>query len=118
MSLTSSPIKPSITGRTLAPRDSRRQALDDLPPVVYAALLRDGRIKIGYSAHLADRLERLGAGTRLLGYRPGGLDSETAIHRHLARYAVPGRREYYRPAREVLRVVNAMREDLGLPPVR
>lgn len=115
---TTTPIQSSITGRILHSRDTRRQALDDLPPVVYAAITRDGRIKIGHSAHLADRLERLGAGTRLLGYRPAGLDSETAIHRHLARYAVPGRREYYRPAREVLRVVNAMREDLGLPPVR
>lgn len=95
---------------------SRRQAMDELPPVVYAARLRDGTIKIGWSAHLYRRLERLGGGTQLLGFKYGTLTDESAIHATLRDSRARGR-EYYRPTIQVIAVVNEMRQSNGLSPI-
>lgn len=95
---------------------TKRQAMDDLPPVVYAARLRDGMIKIGWSAHLYRRLERLGGGTQLLGFQYGTYEDEQAIHKTLTEHRSRGR-EYYHPSLEVMAVVNQMRTGLGLDAV-
>lgn len=94
----------------------RKQAMSELPPVVYAARLRDGLVKIGWSSNLHPRLARFGPGTTLLGFRPGTRADELALHKQLADHVHHGR-EWYNPTPAVWAVVNDMRSDLGLEPV-
>lgn len=95
----------------------RTQALKALTmgrPVVYAARLADGTIKIGCSASVWDRRRSLGIGAELIGFVFGTIDDEQAIHESLAAHRSRGR-EYYHPAPAVMAVVNEMRDRFGLP---
>lgn len=103
---------------------SRRKTMDALGPVVYAAQLADGTIKIGWTEHFGDRLRSLkshtGQDVELLAFKPGTFDDEQAIHAGLVEHRVDitvQAREYYRPSVEVLEVVNAMRAGLGMPDI-
>lgn len=105
-------------------RVSRNEALRSLGSVVYAARLKDGTVKIGYSENFADRLRSIksytGQGVELLAFRPGTYDDEQAIHAALSAFRAPitkYSREYYMPAPDVLAVVNEMRSDLGMDPI-
>ncbi len=87
-----------------------------LGAVIYAARLPDGVIKIGCTSNLGVRMWQLGAGTTLLGFRPGLRPEELQLHRTLRAHVHHGR-EYYHPTPEVMAVVNEMRDTLGLEPV-
>lgn len=104
----------AVRGRSEATRTGKRRAMEELPPVVYAARLKDGCIKIGWSASLYRRLERLGGGTEILAFRPGTRDDEAAIHASLIAHRARGH-EYYHETPDVMAIVNDMRRDLGLP---
>lgn len=95
-----------------------------LGPVVYAARLADGTIKIGWTERFDLRLHWLKhhvqQDVELLAFRCGTFDDEQAIHSALVEHRAPHTehaREYYRPTDAVLAVVNGMRADLRMPPV-
>lgn len=100
---------------------SRTVAMRSLGSVVYAARLSDGTIKIGWTQHFEDRMRYLshhtGQDVELIAFRLGDLEDEQAIHAGLVEYRIEGHREFYRPAPEVLAVVNEMRSALNMPPV-
>ena len=104
----------------------RATALRLLGPVVYAARLADGTIKIGWTERFDLRLHWLKhhaqQDVELLAFRSGTYDDEQEIHRSLAAFRaqvdhVEHPREYYHPVDEVLAVVNDMRADLNMPPI-
>jgi hypothetical protein len=95
----------------------RAQALRALTlgeSVVYAIRVGDGTIKIGCSASLARRRRCVSSSAEILGFVPGGLDEEQAVHASLAAHRARGR-EYYHPHPAVLAVVNEMRDRFNLP---
>lgn len=92
-------------------RKDALRALNLAGPTVYAMRLPDGVIKIGHSAHLADRRTALQG--EMLAVRFGDRDDEQAIHATLIPYRHHGH-EYYHPTPEVLAVVNEMRAAFGL----
>jgi hypothetical protein len=103
---------------------SRREVMDAMGPVVYAARLTDGTVKIGHTEHFGDRLRWLrcytGQDIELLAFRRGTFEDEQAIHAALVEYRVEiteRSREYYSPTPEVMAVVNEMRGELGMPPL-
>lgn len=78
---------------------SKAYGVDDLSGrerFVYFAE-RDGRIKIGTSNQVAERLRSLGA--TLLGQLPGGFDVEKALHQRFAPYALG--HEWFRDSPEI-----------------
>ena len=88
-----------------------------LGPVLYAAKTRGGHIKIGWTSNLAARQRHHGKISDILAWRTGTPEDEQAIHTELSGLAIKGR-EYYSPTdRHVLAIVNAWREDMGIPPV-
>lgn len=92
------------------------QGADDL--LIYAVRTGDGRIKIGGSADLVERLSHIHGGTaEVLALKPGKWADELALHRALADHAAEGR-EYYHPTPEVMAAVNGIRESIGLPTYR
>jgi hypothetical protein len=102
----------------------RNSAMNSLGPVVYAARLTDGAVKIGWTEHFGSRLRWLksytGQDVELLAFRLGTYDDEQAIHASLLDHRASGSqyanaREYYNPTPEVLAVVNQMRESLNMP---
>ena len=99
----------------------RMALMDNMGSVVYAARLADGTVKIGWTRHFGDRLRYLKSATKqdveLLAFRFGDLEDERAIHARLVDHRIKGHREFYRPAPEVLAVVNEMRSALNMPPV-
>ena len=95
---------------------ARAQALRVLAPgqVLYAIELPDGVIKIGCTRNLYYRRRMVGRGAEILGFIPGDLDDEKAIHAELKPHRARGH-EYYRRTPEVLAVVNRMRDAYNLP---
>lgn len=93
---------------------TRRQALIQFPPAVYAVRLADGIIKIGWSQRMMKRLERYGKGADLLAAFPSSLEHERVIHSRLREYRAHGR-EYYHPTPEVMAEVNQLRALSNLP---
>jgi hypothetical protein len=72
------------------------------PGFVYAMLLHDGIVKIGYSIDPYRRARELRA--RLLGYSPGSFRTEREIHFELRAYRI-GLYEDFWPSDEVWAVV-------------
>lgn len=95
-------------------RISKRKAQNLLGEVLYAALLPDGLVKIGWTKHLSNRLYRLGHGTTLLAFSRGDYADEQEVHDALATSVHHGR-EYYSPTDQVVGLINEWREPLGLP---
>lgn len=93
---------------------SKHAALTALGEVVYA-IRCDDVIKVGHTTNLGARCYKLGSDD-ILGFMPGTLDDEQALHQRLAPHLARGR-EWYHPAPEVLAVVNDMRAVIGLEPV-
>ena len=89
-------------------------ALQQGRTMLYAMRLRDGLIKIGITADVAQRRMQLRG--EILGFTFGDLADELAIHHALAAHVHHGR-EWYNPTPEVMAVVNGMRENFGLDPL-
>jgi hypothetical protein len=87
---------------------------------VYSILTRSGAIKVGATRDLASRKHsiKFGGTERILGFMPGDLGDESRLHDRLNAVRIPGTREYYYPQVGVLPVVNEMREQMGLLPLR
>jgi len=83
--------------------------------VVYACRTPDGSIKIGYTRNLRVRRRLIDRDAQILGFTPGGFAEEQVIHKQLGDHDHPRGREFYYPTREVLEVVNAMRDRFNLP---
>lgn len=96
-------------------RMSRAEALRTLGPVLYAVRLRDGLIKIGYTARMDDRLYHF-RGCEVLAFKQALAEDEQPVHNGLKAHLAHGQ-EYYHPTPEVLAVVNDWREALGLQPL-
>jgi hypothetical protein len=95
-------------------RDSRATLLAELGPVVYAIVTFDGLVKIGYSSNMAQRYGSYARIGQLVAWEANGtLEREAEIHASLEPYVAKGR-EWYHPTPEVLAVVYAMREALGI----
>lgn len=108
---------PPVVRRTPSRPDSFTRLCGDLPPVVYFIRVDDGLIKIGHTAHLADRKAVHGRGwERLLAIEPGTRDDEAALHRRFASHLARGR-EYFNPAPELMEYVNNVRVQLGVQPL-
>jgi hypothetical protein len=97
--------------------------MDTLGPVVYAARLTDGKIKIGWTEHFGDRLRWLksytGQDVKLLGFRFGAYEDEQAIHADLVEHRAQGSaysnaREYYEATPQVLDLINEWRTAVGM----
>jgi len=88
----------------------------DVGPLVYAARLKDGTIKIGFTTDIANRMSALGGWKAVLGFVPGTFEDEQDIHRQLRSHRKRGR-EYYHPTPEVIGVVNDMRARYGFDPI-
>ncbi len=96
---------------------SRFQMLATLGPLIYAVRFADGIVKIGHTSNLGRRLTELQCqrgDAELVGFMRGTIDDERAIHRKLAPSVHSGR-EYYHPTDAVIRKVNHMRRQFGLP---
>lgn len=96
----------------------RCEAMNAAGPVVYAARLDGGIVKMGHTARLGDRLRYLRhhAGSdsvEILAFAPGTEADEQAIHGRLSEHLARGR-EYYHPVPEVMAEVNALRARLGM----
>ena len=98
----------------LSQQISRTKALESVGEVIYAARVGD-TIKIGHTTNLALRLIALRA-DEVLAFRPGTYREEQDIHASL-RDHLHHDREWYYPTPAVMRLVNQMRETLGLAPV-
>lgn len=97
-------------------RTSLRSLTADVGPVVYAARLDDGTIKIGHTADVYNRMAKFGGMSNLVALKPGTYADEQQIHKLLVEHRARGN-EYYRPTPEVIGVVNEMRAAYGLPPL-
>ena len=97
--------------------DTKSSLAKDCGPVIYAARLNDGTIKIGYTTDVKDRLVHLGCGLEgILALVPGTYQQEQDIHSGLIAYRHHGR-EYYHPHEQVIAVVNQMRATFDLKPI-
>lgn len=110
------PVRHAMTSEDYSAVPSKRKAMLDFPPAVYAVRLPGGIIKFGYTCRLVKRIEHYGPGAELLGLYPGTFDHEQAIHRRLRPHLASGR-EYYHPTPEVIREVNALRALGNLPAI-
>ena len=101
-------------GEQLSPTALARE----IGPCVYFLRTTDDLVKVGHTANVAERKRGLTAdGWRsLLAVVPGTREDEQRIHAQLALHLARGR-EYYRPAPEVLALVNSIRDRLGVPDV-
>lgn len=79
-----------------------------------------GRIKIGFTTNLAERLSALGTGTGtklvVLGVRDGDRSDEVALHRRFAAHRTIG--EWFEPASDILSFVNSDTEPWVRPCIR
>ena len=99
------------------PLDSLSTIASKCGPVVYAVLLDDNIIKIGYTENLNERMGSLGCGlSGLLALMPGTIWDEQFIHRALKSHRAYGR-EYYHADAPVIKVVNRMRAKMNLKPI-
>lgn len=95
----------------------RREALLSFQagrPVIYAAWVDGGLVKIGCTTDLYHRLSAIKGD--LIGFRFGDFDEEREIHQQLADHVHHGR-EWYNPTPAVIAVANEFREALGLDPI-
>jgi hypothetical protein len=98
-------------------REGRIALLDSFGACLYAVLTQDGLIKIGWSEEVGERITRIGGVLNLLAIRFGATrEDENEIHRRLDGHAVKGR-EWYADTPAVREVVNAMRAEMGMPPL-
>lgn len=109
----SDPTRASM-GTPPRPIISRTAAMQALGEVVYAVRVGN-TIKIGHTADLGSRFTHLKA-DEMLAFRAGTYADEQDIHADLVEHLARGR-EWYHATPEVLAVVNAMRDELALPPV-
>ena len=99
------------------PARRRTETLNELGPVLYAFRTRDGLIKFGFSKHLAQRAASFGGLDAILAVRLGATyTDEQALHDSLQAHVARGR-EFYHPTPEIIATVNAMRADMGMPPL-
>lgn len=92
-----------------------RALTGDAESVIYAVQFPDGVIKIGCTTNLVRR--RYGYRQHeILGFRPGDMAEEKAIHETLSPHLAWGR-EWYHPVPAVLDVVNGMRAHFNLEPL-
>ena len=97
--------------------DSLSTIASQCGPIIYAVLLDDNIIKIGYTEHLNNRMSDLGCGlSGLLALMPGTIWDEQFIHRALKSHRAYGR-EYYHADAPVIKVVNRMRAKMNLKPI-
>lgn len=101
--------------RDTAPaRNSMHAISADLGLCVYFARTEDGLVKIGCTKDLYRRRHQLGfAWTDLLAVTPGTFDDEQDLHARFAQHRVRAR-EYYRPAPEIMRHINEIRDRMGV----
>lgn len=104
-------------------RISQRWLLDQIQrgeSFVYAAITREGAVKVGVSTNLMNRKKNIefGGTSHFIAMRPGDRADEKDLHRRLAEHRIAGTREYYYPYPEILPVINEMREWMGLRPLR
>lgn len=95
-------------------RHGRREALGALQsgqPMIYAASVAGGLIKIGCTIDVYRRMCQIHGD--ILGFRFGDRDEEQEIHRSLVAHVHHGR-EWYYPTPEVIGFVNELREPFGL----
>ena len=86
-------------------------------PVIYAVLLDDGLIKIGFTTNINQRMNNIGCGLGgLLALIPGTLRQEKRIHNRLIEHRAHDH-EYYYPNAQIIAFVNAMRAKLNLKPI-
>ncbi len=100
-------------------RAEARSALRALGEVVYAIRTMDDLVKIGHTTNLAQRITTYGIGgdlQRILFAIPGTRVDEEILHQRFTAHRAR-RREYYRPAAEVMDHINAVRARLGVAPV-
>lgn len=98
-------------------RRGRREAIMAIQggrPMIYAARVEDGLIKVGCSTDIYRRMAQLHGD--LLGFRFGDMDEEREIHASLAAHVHHGR-EWYYPTLEVIAFVNELRQSFGLEPI-
>jgi hypothetical protein len=93
---------------------TRSAALKAVGEVVYANLMADGTVKIGWTRDLYHRLRCFPPGSRLLAFRVGDHQDELDIHHGLKAHVARGR-EYYHPLPEVVALINEWRKALGQP---
>lgn len=95
------------------------QRLAALGTVLYAVEIGD-EIKIGYTANVVRRIDKLRSTSRepcrLLAIRFGTMDDEREVHQSLAAFRSHGR-EYYHPHPEVLALVDQWRQAMGQAPL-
>ena len=97
--------------------DSLSTIASQCGPIIYAVLLDDNIIKIGYTENLNERMSQLGCGlSALLALMPGTIWDEKHIHKRLAAHRAHSH-EYYHADAEVITVVNLMRAKLNLKPI-
>ena len=85
----------------------------DQPGWVYY-LLTDGKVKIGYSANITERLRAYTPGHELLAVHPGTPALERSMHQQFAAYRVAGR-EWFDPADEILEHCRQVVAEYGSP---
>lgn len=98
-------------------RHGRREAMMALQggrPMVYAARVAGGIIKIGCSVDIYTRMSQIKG--EILAFKFGDYDDERAIHATLQADLHHGR-EWFNPSPEVMTVINDMRDGYGLPHV-
>lgn len=104
-----------------SPQRTKAQALRLIGPSLYALWLPGHRwIKIGWTTNVHNRLRtiahRHNDTPAVLAVIPGStLEDEQSIHDQLPDTARAHGREYYRPSREVLAIVNQLRASINLP---
>lgn len=86
---------------------------------VYCIETREGAIKFGMTGDLAKRKTKIefGGTERYLGFRPGDHEAEKKIHSALSESRIPGTREYYYPRADVVPMINALRDWMGVEPI-
>ncbi|MBC7938713.1 MAG: GIY-YIG nuclease family protein, partial [Chitinophagaceae bacterium] len=92
------------------------RGISDLGEIVYAILVADGIVKIGWTTDLYNRFRNLrtcDGAVKVLGFTFGGHAEEMEIHKALHAHVARGR-EYYHPAPEVMEVINGWRAAVGM----
>lgn len=100
--------------------DARRRRRDHLPlnqpETVYYLQVGD-LLKIGFSAHLKQRIAAYPPNRRLLATEPGGEQIEAQRLSDFAEYRALGR-EWFNPGPRLLRHINQLRASAGAPRIK
>lgn len=91
--------------------------LNEAQALVYYVRVREGRIKIGYTTQMKQRLSALRVDeTELLATEPGGRDAEAQRHTQFAHLRI-GRTEDFRDAPELFELIDLLHGQFGPPMV-